>query len=63
MPEASLEIRFTLPPGELAEVCREAAEQKAREAFVMELLRQGEISAGRAARMLGVDRWQLGELM
>ena len=63
MAEPALEIKFTLPIGGLPDDCRAPAEQKAREAFVMELLRQGGISAGRAAELLGVDRWQLGDLM
>ncbi|MEP0787184.1 UPF0175 family protein [Trichocoleus sp. DQ-A1] len=29
----------------------------------MELLRQGAISAERAAKLLDIDRWQLAELM
>ena len=33
------------------------AECKTREAFVLELLRQGNISAGRAARLLNISRW------
>ena len=39
------------------------AERKAREAYVLELLRQGDISAGRAARLLNISRWDLSELM
>ena len=39
------------------------AERKARETFVLELLRQGDISAGRAARLLNISRWDLSELM
>ncbi len=31
--------------------------------IVIELLRQGDISAGRAAKLLGIDRWQLAEIM
>lgn len=38
------------------------AERKAREAFVFELLRQGD-SAGRAARLLNISRGDLLELM
>lgn len=38
-------------------------ERKAREAFVLELLRQGDISTGRAARLLNISRWDLLELM
>ena len=39
------------------------AERKAREVFVLEFLRQGDISAGRAARLLNISRWDLLELM
>jgi predicted HTH domain antitoxin len=63
MAEAVTEIRFTLSIGDVPEEHRTEAEQRAREAFVLELLRQGDISAGRAAELLGIDRWQLGDLM
>ena len=36
---------------------------KAREVFVLEFLRQGNISAGRAARLLNISRWDILELM
>ena len=39
------------------------AERKAREVFVLEFLRQGNISAGRAARLLNISRWDILELM
>ncbi|MYC75286.1 hypothetical protein F4X10_05865 [Candidatus Poribacteria bacterium] len=39
------------------------AERKARETSVLQLLRQGDISAGRAARLLNISRWDLSELM
>src|SRR5712692_7492440 len=61
--QAMTEVRFSVPVGELREVQRVEAEQKAREAFVLSLLRQGQISAGRAAEVLGIDRWRLGDLM
>lgn len=57
------EIVFQIEIPVISEAHRKAAEQRAREAFVMELLRQGAISAGRAAQSLGCDRWQLSELM
>jgi predicted HTH domain antitoxin len=61
--QAMTEVRFSVPVGELREEQRVEAEQKAREAFVLSLLRQGQISAGRAAEVLGIDRWRLGDLM
>ena len=39
------------------------AERKAKEAFVLELLRHGDISAGRAAKLLNISRWDLSDLM
>ena len=41
----------------------DAASQEAKEAFVMELLRQGKLSQGRAAELLSVNRWELPDLM
>lgn len=38
-------------------------ERKAREVFVLEFLRQGDISAGRAARLLNISRWDILELI
>jgi predicted HTH domain antitoxin len=37
--------------------------RRVREALVMELLRKHEISQGKAAELLGVNRWDLFELM
>ena len=39
------------------------AGRKAKEAFVLELLRHGDISAGRAAKPLDISRWDLSDLM
>ena len=63
MTETAIEFRFTLPLGDLPATHRSNAERKAQEAFVLSLLKQGDISAGRAAELLGVNRWQLSELM
>jgi len=41
----------------------EAAAVRVRTALVFELLREGAISQGQAARVLGVTRWDLLELM
>jgi len=54
---------YPLPEHKIPEEIWSLAQQKAREAFIMELLRHGSISAGRTARLLGVDRWQLSDLM
>ena len=63
MAKTEVEIRFTLPLDEVLLKHKVDAEHKAREAFVLELLRQGDISAGRAARLLNISRWDLLELM
>jgi hypothetical protein len=57
------EVKFTVSLPALPEGHRLEAEQKAREAFIMVLLRHGDISAGHAAEQLGIDHWQLSELM
>jgi predicted HTH domain antitoxin len=59
-----LEIKFT--PLELLEIPKEhqqEAENKAKEAYVMTLLKYHHISAGKAASLLNINRWQLSELM
>ena len=63
MAKTEVEIRFTLPLDEVLLQHKMEAERKAREAYVLELLRQGDISAGRAARLLNISRWDLSELM
>ena len=39
-----------------------AVAEKAREALVLELLRKGEISQGKAAELLGIPRWDMMQL-
>ena len=63
MAKTEVEIRFTLPLDEVLLKHKVDAEHKAKEAFVLELLRQGDISTGRAARLLNISRWDLLELM
>jgi hypothetical protein len=41
----------------------EAVAGRVREALVLDLLREARISQGRAARLLGVTRWDILELM
>jgi predicted HTH domain antitoxin len=41
----------------------EAAAAKAKQALVLELLREARISQGRAARLLGVSRWEILDLI
>jgi predicted HTH domain antitoxin len=61
--ETEIELRLTFPLGDLPAAHRSNAERKAQEAFVLALLKQGDISAGRAAELLDIDRWRLAEVM
>src|ERR1700730_15046704 len=63
MAESDIEIKFVVPIDEVPDENRPEAERQAREAYVLALLRQGDISAGKAAELLGIDRWQLADLM
>ncbi len=61
--KTEVEVRFTFPLDEVLLQHKGRAERKAKEAFVLELLRQGDISAGRAAQLLNISRWDILELM
>ncbi len=64
LPPVTTEVKFTLSMlPELPAIHREEAEKKAKEAYVMTLLRHHDISAGRAAELLGINRWELSDLM
>lgn len=63
MAKTQVEVQFTLPIDETLLHHKTDAETKAKEAFVLELLRQGDISAGKAAKLLNISRWDLSELM
>lgn len=57
------EVKFNLEISQIPEAVRLEAENKAKEAYVMTLLRHHEISSGRAAEMLGIPRVELIDLM
>ena len=63
MAKSQVEVQFTLPIDETRLHHKTDAEYKAKEAFVLELLRQGDISAGKAAKLLKISRWDLSDLM
>lgn len=63
MAKTQVEVQFTLPIDETLLHHKTDAEYKAKEAFILELLRQGDISAGKAAKLLDISRWDLSELM
>jgi len=48
---------------DIPEAHQREAEYLATEIYVMTLLRHHDINTGRAAKLLGIDRWQLSELM
>ena len=61
--EVEVQFTFTLPIDESFLQYKTDAKRKAKEAFVLELLRHGDISAGRAAKLLNISRWDLSDLM
>ena len=63
MGKTTLEVQFILPIENVSKRHQTEATKKAKAAFVLELLRQGDISAGKAAELLNVSRWKLSELM
>jgi predicted HTH domain antitoxin len=60
-----VELRLELPPEVFALLgpTPEAAAQAARKALVLDLLRQGRVSQGRAAQVLGITRHDIIDLM
>jgi predicted HTH domain antitoxin len=56
-------VDLELPDELFAELREDEIAAKAREALVMELLREHRFSQGKAADLLGVDRHQLFDLM
>ena len=61
---ASRAVTFDLPEEIVALVGNaDLAAEKARTALLMDLLRGGAISQGQAARLLGITRWDLIDLM
>lgn len=57
------EVRFTVAIANIPETIKLEAESKAKEAYVMTLLRHDDISTGRAAELLGIPRVELFDLM
>ena len=55
------DIRFRLPERLVPDRARAAEE--AREALIMKRLREGQISQGYAADLLGLTRWEMMQLM
>jgi predicted HTH domain antitoxin len=58
-----IQVQFEVEIADIAPQIRSEAAQKAKEAYVMTLLRHGEISSGRAAHLLGISRLEAIERM
>src|SRR5262245_19180742 len=58
-----LNVELEVPDEILANMPEAEAAAKAKEAFVMELLREHRVSQGKAAEMLGITRHELFTLM
>lgn len=63
METVKTEVNFTIETGVISEGLKRIAAHKAYEAYIMELLRHHEISAGRTAELLNLDLWKLSDLM
>lgn len=61
--ESALEVNFTFPLKDISETHKTEAKNKAKKAYIMELLRCGDISTGRAAELLDMPRLELIECM
>jgi predicted HTH domain antitoxin len=58
-----IQIQLEVELADIAPQIRSEAAQKAKEAYVMTLLRHGEVSSGRAAHLLGISRLEVIERM
>lgn len=59
-----MQIMIDLPPDiQLDDAIRQQAESKARESYIMEILRHGSISTGYAAQSLNLSRLEILDLM
>jgi hypothetical protein len=58
-----VDVTFELPDEVAPNLRDEDLAAKAKEAFTMELLREHELSQGKAAELLGIDRHELFDLM
>lgn len=56
-------VEFTIPIHTVTDTIKQEAETKAKEAYVMTLLKYGEISTGKAGQLLGISRLDVIELM
>jgi predicted HTH domain antitoxin len=65
-PEAqNMKIIEILVPEEIVNLLgsEDAVKKEAREAFVLDLVRRGKVSKGKAAELLGISLWELPDLI
>jgi predicted HTH domain antitoxin len=56
-------VEFTIPIHSVNNIIKEEAKTKAKEAYVMTLLKYGEISSGKASELLEISRLDVIDLM
>jgi predicted HTH domain antitoxin len=63
--EQSMKSIEILVPEEIVNLLgsEEAVRQEAREAFILDLVRRGKVSKGKAAELLGISLWTLPDLI
>ncbi|MGK7900176.1 MAG: UPF0175 family protein [Hormoscilla sp.] len=61
--ESPMQVEFSIPVTGIPEAHLLEAYRKAKEALIMSLLEQGDISSGRAAKLLSLSRLQVLDLM
>jgi predicted HTH domain antitoxin len=61
--KTAIELQFNLPLNTISEIHLQEALQKAHQAFVLELLKQGNITPQEAAQLLNIELWQMVDLM
>ena len=63
MKKSALDVQLRVPSKNASEKREMKAREKTKVDGVLELLRRGNISAGRAAKCLHISRWELSKLM
>ena len=61
--KTTIELQFNLPLSNICEAHLQGALQKAHQAFMLELLKQGNITPQEAAQLLNIEVWQMVDLM
>ncbi len=56
-------VEFTIPIDIITSTIHQEAENKAKEAYIMTLVKHGEINSGKASELLAISRLDVIELM